>query len=64
MIKDLTAAQCREFADHHKARARDPGISQKRATLFANIARSFSGLASQLESLEIDVAEEFRAGRN
>ena len=57
MIKGLTAAQCREFADHHKARARDPGISQKRATLLANIARSFSGLASQLEMLADDIAQ-------
>jgi len=31
MIKGPTAAQCREFADHHKARARDPGISQGRS---------------------------------
>ena len=57
MIKGPTPAQCREFADHHKARARDPGISQKRATLFANIARSFSGLASQLEMLADDIAQ-------
>jgi hypothetical protein len=58
MIKGLTAVQRREFADQHKARARDPGISQKGATLLTNIARSFSGLASQLEMLAIDVAEQ------
>ena len=63
MIKGLTAAECREFADYHKARASGPGISQKRATLLASIGRSFRGLASQLESLEIDVAEESRGRR-
>jgi hypothetical protein len=57
MIKGPTAAQCREFADHYKARARDAGISQKRATLFASIARSFSGLANQLEMLADDIAQ-------
>ena len=57
MIKGLAAAQCREFAEHHKAQAKDPGISQKRATLFANIARSFNALASQLEMLADDIAQ-------
>jgi hypothetical protein len=61
MTKGLSASQCREFADHPKARARELGISQKRARILANIARSFSGLASQLEILERDVAEESQA---
>jgi hypothetical protein len=52
----LTAVQCRELADDHKARARAVGISQKRATLLANIAKSYSGLASQLEMLADDNA--------
>ena len=54
----VTAAQCRDLADDHKGRAREAGISQKRAVLLTNIARSFSGLASQLEILAVDMAEE------
>lgn len=56
--KHVTAAQCRQLSDHHKAGAREAGISQKRASLLVNIARSFSGLASQLEMLSVDMAEE------
>jgi hypothetical protein len=51
LTDDLTAAQCRQLADSYKARAREAGISQKRATLLTNMARSFMGLASQLEML-------------
>ena len=56
----MTAAQYREFAEDYKARSKEAGISQKRATLLANLARSFSGIASQLEMLAADVAEENR----
>jgi hypothetical protein len=58
----VTAAQCRDLADDHKGRAREAGISQKRAVLLTNIARSFSGLASQLEILAVDMAEEAHKG--
>jgi hypothetical protein len=50
----LTAAQCRQLAVEHKACAKLPGISPKRASLHTNIARSYSGLASQLEMLAAD----------
>jgi hypothetical protein len=56
----LTAAQCRQFADEHKARARKPGLSSKRTSLLTNIAHSFSGLASQLEMLDADMAQKSR----
>jgi hypothetical protein len=48
---NLTAAQCRKFAARNKARAKQPGISKKRATVLMNISRTYSGLASQLEIL-------------
>jgi hypothetical protein len=54
---NLTAAQCRTFAEHNKARAKQPGISKKRATVLTNIARTYRGLASQLEILAGDKGE-------
>ena len=54
---NLTPAQCRTFAERNKARAKQPGISKKRATVLTNIARSYSGLASQLEILAGDKGE-------
>ncbi len=46
-----TSAQCRQLADEHKVRAKEAGISSKLVTLHTNIARSYGGLASQLEML-------------
>jgi hypothetical protein len=54
---NLTTAQCRTFAERNKARAKQPGISKKRATVLTNIARTYSGLASQLEILAGDKGE-------
>jgi len=54
---NLTAAQCRTFAERNKARAKQPGISKKRATVLMNISRTYSGLASQLEILACDKGE-------
>jgi len=54
---NLTAAQCRTFAERNKARAKQLGISKKQATVLTNIARTYSGLASQLEILAGDKGE-------
>jgi hypothetical protein len=54
---NLTAAQCRAISDRHKAGAKQPGISKKRAAVLMNIARTYSGLASQLEILAGDKGE-------
>jgi hypothetical protein len=54
---NLTAAQCRAISDRHKAGAKQPGVSKKRATVLMNIARTYSGLASQLEILAGDKGE-------
>jgi hypothetical protein len=58
----LTAAQCRQLAGEHKARAKVTGLSLKRVSLHTNIARSFSGLASQLEMLAEDVTRDCPKG--
>ncbi|MBR0839226.1 hypothetical protein JQ607_03375 [Bradyrhizobium liaoningense] len=52
------AAEYRSIASAYRNQARQAGISEKRASLLANISRTFSGLASQLEMLEADVAAE------
>ncbi|KWV49832.1 hypothetical protein AS156_14975 [Bradyrhizobium macuxiense] len=59
----MTAAEARKLASEYRAQARQAGISQKRASLLTNISRTFSGLASQLEILEADVAAEQRKPR-
>jgi hypothetical protein len=56
----ITAAQCRQLATDHNARAKQAGISQKRTTLLTSIARSLTGLANQLEMLAADVGEKPR----
>ncbi|KWV55994.1 hypothetical protein AS156_05125 [Bradyrhizobium macuxiense] len=59
----MTAADCRKLASEYRAHATQAGISIKRASLLTNISRTFSGLASQLEMLEADVAAEQRTQR-
>jgi len=54
---NLTAAQCRKLAELNKARAKQPGIPKKKATVLMNIARTYSGLASQLDILAGDKGE-------
>jgi hypothetical protein len=54
---NLTAAQCRTLAELNKARAKEPGISKKRAAVLMNIARTYTGLASQLDILVGDKGE-------
>jgi hypothetical protein len=61
-VINLTAAECRTLANEHRARANCPGISAKRVTLHSNIARSYAGLASQLQMLADDVAQDFPKG--
>jgi hypothetical protein len=45
------AKECRAFAKEYKDRARAPGVSKDIAFLMNNIARSFMGLATQLDML-------------
>jgi hypothetical protein len=48
----ITAAQCKSIAQHYKTLASSPSISEDRAFLLRNIARSFVGVAGQLDRLE------------
>ena len=47
----INFAECREHADHYKRLSRASGISKDRAAVLKNIARSFVGLAGQLDRL-------------
>jgi len=54
----LTATQCQTYASEYKSLARQAGVSEKRATLLNNIARSLKGLSSQLDMLAVLLREE------
>jgi hypothetical protein len=47
----LTHAECKAFATVFRARAAETDVPARSATIMKNIARSLSGLASQLEML-------------
>lgn len=48
----ITAAQCLEMAHRYRALSQKSGISQDRAFIMKNIARTFAGLAGQLDRLD------------
>jgi hypothetical protein len=56
----ITAAQCEEFADYYKRLSQAEGISKNRETALKNIARSFKGLAGQLDRLAAFGRDEVR----
>ncbi|WP_082905858.1 hypothetical protein [Bradyrhizobium centrolobii] len=47
----ITAAGCQELANQYKALSQASSNSVERAFLLKNIARSFTGLATQLDRL-------------
>ena len=47
----INIAECREHADHYKRLSGAGGISKDRAAALKNIARSYVGLAGQLDRL-------------
>lgn len=56
----MTAGECQELANHYKALAREASISDDRAFILKNIARSFTGLATQLDRLAALKRDELR----
>ncbi|MFB9265030.1 hypothetical protein ACFFWD_18025 [Bradyrhizobium erythrophlei] len=59
----LTAAECRALAAKYKSMAQRPDASEDRAAITRNIARTFTGLASQLDRLAANIRDEARSGR-
>jgi hypothetical protein len=47
----ITAARCRELANHYRALSVSPNISASQAFLLKNIAKTFAGSAGQLDRL-------------
>jgi hypothetical protein len=47
----LTAAECEVYAKEFGSLARQPDISEDRAAVFKNVARTFKGLSGQLDRL-------------
>lgn len=54
----ITTARCKELANYYKALCSNPHISEDRAFLLRNIARSLAGVAGQLERLDAVTKEE------
>jgi len=54
----MTSGECRKLALSFRDRACEAQISAKKATILKNVARSYSGLAHQLEMLDSCVREE------
>jgi hypothetical protein len=50
-LRMMTATQCQVLASEYKRLSLERGIAQNRAAMLTNIARSFSGLATQLDRL-------------
>ncbi|MCP1744007.1 hypothetical protein ABIF66_010104 [Bradyrhizobium japonicum] len=47
----INIAECREHAEHYKRLSGASGISKDRADVLKNIARTYVGLAGQLDRL-------------
>ncbi|WP_167381144.1 hypothetical protein [Bradyrhizobium arachidis] len=47
----ITATQCLELAHRYKTLSQKSDMSEDRASVMKNIARSFAGLAGQLDRL-------------
>ena len=56
----MTAARCKELAEHYNRLSRAAGVSKNRAVMLKNIARSFAGLAGQLDRLSALARDEAR----
>lgn len=47
----LTPTECQKLASEYKSLAQQPNVSKERSAMLTNIARSLSGLATQLDRL-------------
>ena len=57
----ITATQCKKFADHYRSLSSHSNISESRAFLLRNIAKTFAGLAGQLDRLDALARDEEKA---
>jgi hypothetical protein len=57
----ITASTCEELAIQYRSLSQASGISADRAFVLKNIARSFAGLATQLDRLAALAREEARS---
>jgi len=52
-----TAAECQKLATEYKSMAQRPDVSKECEVMLTNIARSLSGLATQLDKLAAHVRD-------
>ena len=57
-MSEIDASKCRVLAKKYKDYARDIGVSKDRAFIMNNIARSLTGLATQLDMLAAKIRQE------
>jgi len=57
----LDPSHCRKLAREYKELAREPGTSTDRAFIMNNVARTLTGLATQLDMLAAKIRDEGRA---
>jgi hypothetical protein len=56
----MTPAQCEAYAAEYKSLAQQSGITEGRAAMLKNVARTFTGLASQLDRLAAHTRDQGR----
>ena len=53
----LTATECQKLVSEYKSLAQQADVSKERAVMLTNIARSLSGLATQLDMLAAHIRD-------
>ena len=56
----LTPTECQKLASEYKSLAQQPNVSKERSAMLINIARSLSGLATQLDRLAAHARDQTR----
>ena len=56
----MTFAQCEAYAAEYKSLAQQSGVTEGRAAMLKNVARTFTGLASQLDRLAAHTRDKAR----
>ncbi len=58
----LTPTECQKLARQYKSLAQQPNVSKERSVMLTNIARTLSGLATQLDRLAADMRDQAKKG--
>ena len=59
----LTPTECQKLVREYKSLAQQPNVSRERSVMLINIARTLSGLATQLDRLAAHMRDQAKEGR-